>query len=196
MIGYLDGTVSWVSEDRAIINVNGVGYLVRIAGDVNIFTSGKKVSLYIYTYVREDSLRLYGFEKMEERELFSTLLSVSGIGPSAATGILSVLSYRRFINAILTENLSVLQEVSGIGPKTARRLVLELQSRAEDLAQSMQMEKVEDNVDSELYEALENLGYSRQEIDGALSELNLAKELDLEEKIREVLSYLGKESFS
>ncbi|MFW5999749.1 MAG: Holliday junction branch migration protein RuvA [Halanaerobiaceae bacterium] len=196
MIGYLEGTVSWVSEESVIVNVDGVGYLLQIAGDLNLFSPGEKVSLYVYTYVREDSLRLYGFEKMEERELFSTLLSVSGIGPSAATNILAVLSYQRFVNAILTENLAVLQEVSGIGPKTARRLVLELQGRAEDLARSMQMDNIDQTAETDLYEALGNLGYSRQEIDGALSELNLDQELQLEEKIREVLSYLGRESFS
>lgn len=196
MIGYLEGILRSYSGNVVIVNVNGVGYRVEITGGLGKISPGERISLYIYTYVREDTLKLYGFEKDEERKLFSILLSVSGIGPGVAVKALSCLSFDRFINAVLAENLPVLKEVPGIGPKTAKRLVLELQDKAEKLAGELQINEVAGAANQELYEALMNLGYSRAEIDRALQKLDLNCEMSIEDKIKAVLSHLGKESFN
>lgn len=198
MIGYLKGKLKWQSDNQIIIDINGVGYLVEVTEVFHSSRMGEKVSVYVYTYVREDALKLYGFETMEERKLFETLLSVSRIGPKAGLNILSTLSYNRFINAIMTENISVLKEVSGIGPKTAQRLILELKNKIDDLARDIQMsspEGLEVARNDELYEALSNLGYSNREVDRALQDIDFEDDIQLEDKIKKVLSYLGKESF-
>lgn len=195
MIGYLNGIVKWQNENKVIINVNGVGYLVETPGQ-KIYNPGDEIELFIYTYVREDSLTLYGFQLNEERQLFATLLSVSGIGPRASLNILSSIPYQKFINAILTENIAVLKEVSGIGPKTAQRLILELKNKVKDFAVEVNTEdnRFINKMDEELNEALTSLGYTVSEINNALNQVDLIDSDSIEDKIRKVLSYLGKGS--
>jgi len=195
MIGSLNGKIKTKFENKLIIEVNGVGYLVEVADMSRMEAESKESHLYIYTYVREDQLDLYGFKTMEERQLFKILLSVSRIGPKAAINILSHLSYDRFINAILTENIAVLKEVKGIGPKTAQRLVLELKNKVDELAKNISIDENETNQDDEeLYDAILSLGYSRKEIDKAKNDIDFAQDENLENKIKKVLSALGKES--
>jgi len=195
LIGSLRGKIKTKFESQLIIEVNGVGYLVEVADITRLPAEGKETHLYIYTYVREDQLALYGFQTMEERQLFEILLSVSRIGPKAAINILSHLSYDRFINAILTENIAVLKEVKGIGPKTAQRLVLELKNKVDELAKNINIEKSENSQeDEELYDAILSLGYSRKEIDKAMANVDFKDNENLEIKIKKVLSTLGKES--
>jgi len=195
MIGHLEGKLIYNNESNIIIDVNGVGYQVEVPGIYNKKDLNKKLELFIHTYIREDALDLYGFETIEEKKLFKTLLSVSRVGPKAAMNVLSSLSYERFINAILSENVSVLKEVSGIGPKTAQRLILELKSKIEDMLPELQIDKGKsmDKYDENLYEALTQLGYSKREVDKAIENLEFDTELKLEDKIKEVLSYLGRE---
>ena len=196
MIGSLSGKITWQSANEVIVDVNGVGYIVETADTSSMPQTGKNVFLYIYTHVREDQISLYGFKTMEERQLFEILLTVSRIGPKAAINILSNLSYDRFINAILTEDIALLKEVKGIGQKTAQRLILELQNKVDELAKNTNIKQSpKSKEDEELYDALLSLGYSAQEIDAALSEIDFSDEEKLEEKIRKVLSSLGKESF-
>lgn len=192
MIAYLKGRVIWNYGNRIILLVNGIGYQIVVT-DLSLLTYDKELELYIYTYVREDTLALYGFKSLEERELFITLLGVSGIGPKAAVNILSSLSYERFMDAIITENISVLKQISGIGPKTAQRLILELKNKIQDLAVDFNVQLNTGIYNQELYDALSGLGYSAGEIDIALSDLDIDDEVSLEEKLRLVLSYLGKE---
>ncbi len=195
MIGSLKGTIDKIIDNQLFINVNGVGYLVEVADVVEFTQDSKEIFLYIYTYVREDQLSLYGFKTIEERQLFEILLSVSRIGPKAAINILSNLSYDRFINAILTEDISLLKEVKGIGQKTAQRLILELKNKVDELAKNINIDKSQEvQDDEELYDALLSLGYSAKEVDKALKEIDLDRDDSLEEKIRKVLSTLGKES--
>lgn len=195
MIGHIEGKLIYNNEDNIIVEVNGVGYQIKVP---NLYPSddlNKKLELFIHTYIREDAMDLYGFETPEEKKLFKTLLSVSRVGPSAAMNILSSLSYERFINAILSENVAVLKEVSGIGPKTAQRLILELKSKIEDMLPEMQLDKNKQisGYDENLYEALTQLGYTKREIDNVIDDIDLDSELKLEEKIKKVLSYLGRE---
>jgi Holliday junction DNA helicase RuvA len=195
MIGHLEGKIIYNYEGSIIVNVNGVGYQVNVPTLYTKKDINKKIELFIHTYIREDALDLYGFETVEEKKLFKILLSVSRVGPSAAMNVLSSLSYERFINAILTENVSVLKEVSGIGPKTAQRLILELKSKIEDMLPELQLDKSKTmkKYDEELYEALTQLGYSKREIDDAIDNLDLEADQKLEQKIKEVLSFLGRD---
>ncbi|MTI61313.1 MAG: Holliday junction branch migration protein RuvA [Firmicutes bacterium] len=193
LIGYLDGQVQWYKGNTVIVNINGIGYYVEVTDAAIIPEVGKGIKLYIYTYVREDALSLYGFKEIEERELFTTLLTVSGIGPKAALNILATLSYDSFINSILTENLAVLKQVSGIGPKTARRLILELQGKVGELANNLSQGIIKFSDDEEIHLALQGLGYSPQEIKQTLSGMEFAENTTIEEKIKKALTRLGKE---
>lgn len=195
MIGYLEGKLIYNNKNNIIVDVNGVGYQVKVPRLHSDRDLNKKIELFIYTYVREDAIELYGFETAEEKMLFKILLSVSRVGPSAATNVLSALSYDRFINAILTENVSVLKEVSGIGPKTARRLILELKSKIEDMLPELQIDKSKsiNKYDKDVYEALTQLGYSKREVDNAIEEMDLDGKLKLEDKIKSILSFLGRD---
>jgi len=193
LIAYLNGEILWYAENELAVEVNNIAYLVEISEDFKKTSPGKNIEIYIYTYVREDAIKLFGFKSMNERELFKLLLSVSGIGPSVGMNIISMLDINSFINAILTENIDTLTQISGIGPKTARRLILELQSKINKLADRLELETVSTNRDEDLFEALIGLGYRRKEIDNAVVNLDFAETVSLEEKIRLVLNYLGRE---
>ncbi|MFW5981353.1 MAG: Holliday junction branch migration protein RuvA [bacterium] len=192
MIAYLKGRIIWQQENQIIINVNNVGYQVEVTTS-NIVAKNKEVELYIYTYVKEDRFDLYGFETLEEKELFVVLLGVSGIGPKAAVNIISTLSYDSFINAILTENVAVLKQISGIGPKTAQRLILELKSKVEKLAFESDRDLENMAYDQELQDALLTLGYSAKEIENTLAEIDFDDKDSIEIKIKKALSYLARE---
>ena len=200
MIGYLEGILEGKIENKLLINVKGVGYLLEVPSLFETPPVGEKISTYVYTYVRKDAIDLYGFNSMAERKLFKTVLSVSRIGPKAGINILSTLSYNEFIKAILGEKIEILKEVSGIGPKTAQRLILELEGKMDDLTENRQFSTQELTEtsgalkDDELYSALNNLGYSSREIDNALSHLEINTEAPLQDKIKRILSFLGKES--
>ena len=199
MIGYLEGILAHQLKSKVIIDVKGVGYLVYPVTRGELPGVGEDVSLYIYTYVREDTLDLYGFNSLKERELFSILISVSRIGPRAALNILSVLSYQEFIDAILAEKIEVLKQVSGVGPKTASRLILELKEKIKKLggAESPAFAETisgKTGGNNELYQALNNLGYSRREVEEAIGGINLEENDKIEEKIKKVLSYFARES--
>lgn len=192
MIAYLNGVLIWSDSKQLIINVQGVGYLVEVADSTIIPEIGDKAELFIYTYVREDRLHLYGFKDIESKELFTLLLSVSGIGPKAALNILSFLSPEKFIQSILTENVSALKQVSGIGVKTAQRLILELKNKVNDLSKGYSDISEKATKNDDIYEALQSLGYSYQEIDKVLSKIDFTPDLQLEERIKQVLNYLAK----
>ncbi|MEJ6952040.1 Holliday junction branch migration protein RuvA [Natronospora cellulosivora (SeqCode)] len=191
MIAYLKGKVIWQVEDKVIIDVNDVGYQVYMP-NTNLIEN-MSAELYIYTYVKEDKLDLYGFSTMEEKELFEILISVSGIGPKAAMNIISTLALESFVNAILTENVSTLKQISGIGPKTAQRLILELKNKVENLALGLDKEIKKLSNDQELYDALLSLGYSAREIESTLRKVEITDNMSIENKIKEVLSYIAKE---
>lgn len=195
MIGYLSGEVIDVKSEGLIVSVNGVGYQVNLPAAFSYYQNGDNCELYIYTYVREDTLELFGFKEKESKELFIKLLSVSGIGPKVALSIISTLSPKKFAQAIINENINVLEQVNGIGPKSGQRLILELKDKLDDilLASDSGSSSATMTYDDELYSALNNLGYKDNEINQAVNDLGSKLSGDLEDKIMQVLNYLGKE---
>ena len=136
MISYLEGTLVRKHPTHLILDVGGVGYMLNIplssydkVGDV-----GRPTRVLTYLHVREDALELFGFMSEEERELFLTLISVSGVGPKLAQGILSGVSPTEFKRAIVEENVRGLIAIRGIGRKTAQRLIVELKDRFGEVA--------------------------------------------------------------
>lgn len=199
MIGYLEGEVIYAEAGKIIIEINGVGYEMELAAFNKPPLAGEEIEVYIYTYVREDALKLFAFPEIRAKELFEILITVNGIGPSAALNILNTMPASRFVTAIMQKNEVVLKEISGIGPKTAQRLILELQSKLEDFAYLQDENDFGNNSDisekdrQDVVDALTALGYKISEINKALREFKFEENTDVSEKIRMVLSYLGKE---
>ena len=131
MIAYLQGTIVQKNPTDLVIDVNGVGYAVNIPLSTfeKLEHSTGTVKIFTYLHVREDIMQLYGFATEAEREIFRLLISVSGIGPKMAQGILSGLSINEFKQAILDGNIPALTSISGVGKKTAERLVIELRDK-------------------------------------------------------------------
>ena len=129
MIGKLKGCVDSIDSESVLLDVSGVGYLVYCSSKtLQILLPGASHSLYIETYVREDSIKLFGFLTLAEKELFLLLQSVNGVGAKMALGILSSLDLDQLRQAILDRDKSVLLSVSGIGPKIAERIIVELKN--------------------------------------------------------------------
>ena len=124
MIDYVSGNIEDINPTSITVDVNGVGYQFNIS--LNTFTelqNSKKAKVFVeQVYIRDDMPKYYGFSNLDERVLFSQLLSVSGVGGSSALLMLSSLSSQEIIGAVNTANVGVLKSIKGIGEKTAQRI--------------------------------------------------------------------------
>jgi holliday junction DNA helicase RuvA len=172
MIGKLKGVIDEIAEDHVVVDVHGVGYVafcsMRTLG--NLPGSGEAVTLFIETFVREDMIRLYGFQTTLEREWFRLLQSVQGVGAKVALAVLSTLTAPDLANAIALRDIAMVSRAPGVGKKVAERIVTELKNKApafagsasgtiglkQDLGEGVAPLPVMDAVS-----ALTNLGYSR-----------------------------------
>ncbi|MCX6819896.1 MAG: Holliday junction branch migration protein RuvA [Candidatus Adlerbacteria bacterium] len=174
MIGKLTGTLSGNGADgMVLVEVGGVGYCVRtplLSLDV-LKNSGSVVSLFIHTTVREDALDLYGFPTEEELGFFKQLMSVSGIGPKTALGILNVADVASLKRAIAAGDAGQLTKVFGIGKKSAERLVVELRDKLTAEATLRGLPAHTAGGDGEVIEALMALGYRADESRKILKEI-------------------------
>jgi Holliday junction DNA helicase RuvA len=177
---YIQGTLALLEAGFAVIDAGGVGYKLTISGTTYDRLSQKKADtarLYTYLAVREDDVELFGFSTEEELSSFRMLLSVSGVGPKAATAILSILTPEKFALAVCTGDSKSISKANGVGAKTAARIILELQDK-------MLKEADNDSISAgfgdsapaaaqkgsigEALDALMVLGYSRAESTSAL----------------------------
>jgi holliday junction DNA helicase RuvA len=201
MISHLRGKLVQKSPTEITIDVNGVGYQVHIPlstfekidklnGEVNILT---------YMHVREDAMILFGFATESEREIFRLLISVSGIGPKIAQGILSGINTSDLREAILLGNIEALTSISGVGRKTAERIILELRSKLgkidfAEISSTPSSSQLKSR--SEAIVALLSLGFNRtnaeQTIRNILNE-SANKELSVEELIKMALHHSSKQ---
>lgn len=130
MIAWLRGRCQTVAEDHVIVDVQGVGYLVQISGrDAAELNAGEEAELQIFTVVREDSFSLYGFRTLAAREMFRTILSISGVGPKGALALLAALSPAEIARAIHDDQPKPLTVAKGIGKRTAELIVVRLRER-------------------------------------------------------------------
>ncbi len=191
MISYLEGKVLDKSEKFFMIGVNGIGYKIFSHSGIleKIPENGQNVKTWTHLYVREDAMDLYGFLIKEELEFFEILISISGIGPRSALGILEVAPVSSLKQAIVSEDETFFTKVSGIGRKTAQRLILELKSK---LAKTVVLEKGGSFKEmGDAFEALVALGYRQGDVRRILNEL--PKDIkSMEAKVREALKRLGR----
>ncbi len=189
MIAKITGKIEYLKDSYVVVNVQGIGYKVFLTSYSLGKVSGMgEASFFIHTYVREDMLALYGFLTTEELEMFELLISISGIGPKAASGILSVATPKTIQTAILNEDPSILTKVSGVGKKTAERVILELKNKIADIAES---EKEGASVDADVVEALVAMGYSFNEAREMLKSVP-SEVTDVRERIKLALKSLRK----
>lgn len=189
MISYLSGKVLNKGANFVVLLVNGVGYKVFMEPSRCIeLESEQDLSLYTHQHVREDMLDLYGFKSMEELEMFEMLLTISGVGPKSALGVISIASVEDLKDSIANGDSSLLVKVSGIGKKTAERVVLELRDKVDSLATGDYLAgggKAGSSSSDEI-DALLALGYSMQQAREALR--NVSSDItDSGERIREAL---------
>lgn len=201
MYYYLSGTIAHVEPYLAVIDCGGVGYACRTTSyTLSQLKKGEKAKLFTFLSVREDAMDLYGFASQEELKLFQQLISVSGVGPKAALGILSSGSPANLAMNIITGNEKALTAAQGVGKKIAQRIILELKdklakgqtvSASGDHIAGPAVTIIPQNRGSEAAAALAVLGYSQAEINLALKGIDL-ENLPLEQIIRLALKNMLK----
>jgi len=171
MIAHLRGTIIAKQPDRAVIECGGVGYDVAIS--IPTFSDLPKlnaeVSLYIFTNVREDAIHLFGFLRMEEKQLFEKLISVSGIGPKLGITLLSGMAPEHIVTAIKGSDIAMLTRIPGIGKKTAERMCVELRDKL-DAFTAATSARTHTSVAEDAISALANLGYQRASAEKAVED--------------------------
>lgn len=189
MIAKIKGKIEYRKDKFVVVDVNGIGYKVHLT----TYALGKiagieDVDFFVYTAIREDAMDLFGFLTMEELDMFELLISISGIGPKAGLGILSIATPNTIKTAILNEDSSILTKVSGIGKKTAERVILELRNKVGAMTEG---EKDETVSDADAIEALMSMGYSTAEARDALK--MVPKDIvDIGQRVSGALRNLGK----
>jgi holliday junction DNA helicase RuvA len=198
MIGYLEGKLKQKSPDFIIVDVHGVGYFVNVPLSTfyDLPDLGQTVALNIHTYFREDALHLYGFRTTAEKEMFLHLITVNGVGPRLAVGILSGLSPEALRLAVQGQDHQRLRNIPGVGKKIAERIILELRDRLK-----IRREKTEDlwplfqgpGIHSDAFSALVNLGYRPAEAEKAVraAQKDLGEDPPLEMLLKESLRLLA-----
>ncbi|MFC1771500.1 Holliday junction branch migration protein RuvA [Candidatus Margulisiibacteriota bacterium] len=198
MIYYINGMLTIISNDYIVIEANGIGYQVFVP--LTILSSLPKVSsnvkIFIHQHIREDQQLLFGFSSVDEKQFFSLLITVSGVGPKAGIKMLSHLNSSQLIEAILKEDLATLVSVPGVGKKMAEKIIIELKDRISktlgaDLAHlsSSQPDSNLRQIKDDISNALKSLGYRDEEIKKALlkSTQTLSSASNLEEGVKTVL---------
>jgi Holliday junction DNA helicase RuvA len=176
MIGKLRGFIDSITEDKCIIDVNGVGYVVFLSGKtanlLKTFSRDKEISLTIETAVKEDAIELYGFVSEIEKIWFLELTKVQGVGNKMGQKILSALTIEDLAKALISSDIKTFSNISGIGPKLAIRLTTELKNSPKklgidlgfDVQKSENLAEISGNeIASDALSALENLGYRKHD---------------------------------
>ncbi|MEJ2054335.1 MAG: Holliday junction branch migration protein RuvA [Calditrichaceae bacterium] len=196
MFEYIRGRLVIKQPMQAVIDVNGLGYALKISLSTyqKLPAENSEVELKTYLHVREDVVQLYGFYDAVEREVFNGLLSISGVGPKLAQTVLSGLSPDKIVKAIRLGDENTLSSISGIGKKTAQRLIVELKDKLKSVAVEGDTEVPADQIDlgvsgEETLMALLSLGYGRAQAEKAIKKVqqNGNNTLTVEEMIKKAL---------
>ena len=203
MYSYIKGELAEITaEDLIVVEAGGIGYNVRVPGQMIDYLPeiGEQVKVYTYLYVREDIFMLYGFLTRDDLGIFKLLIGVSGIGPKGALAILSVMSTDDLRFAVLADDAKAIAKAPGVGSKTAQRLIIELKDklRLEDAFE----QKLENQAalpsknelkgkKQEAVEALVSLGYSSSEALKVLSQIVITEESSVEDILKQALKQMA-----
>lgn len=194
MFYYLNGEITLLEENMAVVDCGGVGYACRTSGyTLSKLKIGQKAKLYTYCNIREDAFDIYGFSTKEEHRCFEMLIGVTGVGPKAAQAILSAVSPDRFTLAVMTQDEKAITAAQGVGKKLAQRIILELKDKLGKVATSelpagdfVPVQPTTGSALSLAQAALGELGYHQAEIAAALKGLKVDG-MTTEEIIRHAL---------
>ena len=203
MIAYLKGKIADITEENVVLEVNNIGYNVKITGRTlgMLPSAGEEIKIYTYTYVREDAIHLYGFLTRDDLNMFKLLITVNGIGPKGALAVLSVMDADELRFAIISGDAKAISKAPGIGGKTAERATLDLKDKVslEDSFMSKESEHYQegmggtgtaDSVKKEAAEALTALGYAASDALRAVKQVENAEDLSVEEVLKLALKKL------
>lgn len=194
MIGYIKGRLEEVMDGAIIVDNNGIGYEIFVPASVigSLPSKGNEVKIYTYMNVREDSLQLFGFMTRDDLEVFKMLITVSGIGPKGALGILGVMSADDIRFAVMSEDAKTISKAPGIGAKTARKLIIELKDKLNfkdviegaldrgENAAANSSSSADKQIISDAVEALTALGYSASDAMKAVRMVEMTDDMTVE----------------
>ena len=171
MIGRLRGALVGLRPTGVLIDVGGVGYEVAMTPEAiaSLPTVGEEVVIHTHLQVREDDMSLYGFAGVADRDLFRILISVSGVGPRVGMALLATLRADDLRRAIATEDVAALSRAPGVGKRSAQKMILELRPKLADTEAALLSE---DSAPAQVRQALEQLGYTPEEVSEALAEVD------------------------
>ena len=181
MYASFKGTVEEKNKEKIIIEVSNIGYEIYLPeSEIEQIELHQNIKIYTYLHVREDDMKLYGFLTKENLEFYKKLISVSGVGPKVALGIISNVNADDMCIAIATENIMALKAVPGIGPKMAQKIVFELKNKTVKV-------KVENENIKEAITALQVLGYTERQVKEVITKIDEIESDSVETIIRKVL---------
>ena len=193
MFYYIDGIVTVMETNLAVLDCGGVGYACHTTGyTLSQLQIGKKHKLYTYCNIKEDAFDIFGFSTKEELNCFNRLIGVSGVGPKVALAILSATTPSQFTLAVMTGDEKTLTMAQGVGKKMAQRIILELKDKvsgdvpAGEIGGASVITAAAGNKASEAAAALASLGYSQSEIGTALKGIDV-EHMSLEDIVRSAL---------
>lgn len=196
MFAHLKGKIEAIEADHTVIDVGGVGYHVHASRlTLSNLAEGDSVKLFIETLMRQESLTLFGFLSKDEQRWFNLLLSVQGVGPKVALGILGSMNLSELAQAIASQDKTMISRADGVGPKLAGRILLELKDKFKGLAEVTSISfspniPAQSGAIQDAHSALVNLGYSPTEASRAIGQIKEAKDLDSATLIRCALQTL------
>jgi Holliday junction DNA helicase RuvA len=196
MIAYIKGELADVTQDGIVVDKDGMGYEVRVPLSViqSLPSTGCEIKVYTYMYVREDALNLYGFLTKDDLNIFKLLITVNGIGPKGALGILSNISPDDLRFAVLAGDAKTIAKAPGIGAKTAAKLILELKDKLklEDVFEE-KLSHVDDNIGNrdilsgirnDAIQALVALGYTNTDALRSVRQIEITDDMDVEDVLK------------
>lgn len=192
MLAFITGKLVQKEPTHVILENSGIGFDINISVHSyrDLTDIGSEIQLFIYLHVREDLLQLFGFSKLDEKELFLKLISTSGIGPRTAQTILSGVTVAEFTDLILNEKINELTRIPGVGKKTAQRLVFDLKDKLTPniikpaASSTFDSTRVKTDTDDAVL-ALISLGYSRQKAEESIK--NVMKKHGTDLKVEELV---------
>lgn len=201
MITYIRGELVAIEEDKAIVDVNGVGYGIFMPGTAMNYLPpiGEEVKLHTYMNVREDAMQLFGFLTRDDLKVFKLVIGVSGIGPKGGLSILSKLSPDELRFAVMANDAKAISAAPGIGKKTAEKLIIELKDKlsiedvlekgADDSAVPVSVGAA-NGAQAEAIQALVALGYSNTEAVKAVKKVQIDDTTSVEDILKAALRFM------
>ena len=195
MIEYIIGKFKENKCGRLVLEKNGIGYSIFVPEGSIAAREDEEIKVYTYLVHKEESMSLYGFGTEREKEIFTYLIGVSGVGPKSAISILSKESTENIISSVAKGEEKVLSGVTGIGQKTAKKIIIELKEKFKNIAEETGVDigiNNDKNQEKRIIEALVSLGYKKAEAKEIIKEIGIKEKISDEEYLKKILKEIYK----